>query len=180
MALPKDFLAGIPHLALERYISGENEGEDVLIVNLAGILVQCGYGAWDNTVIVELLKRAEDNDNDSSIREVTQRMEDRCRMLGLRGSDKQESIGNDKSESNVLDVGEAGDEECKGGGRKNSDGMTSAESLESLPSPERCRGLLHQLIKHSTPLGSISSSLPSFPSLPSSLPSLHTSLSSSG
>lgn len=171
MALPKDFLAGIPHLALERNISDENEGEDVLMVNLAGILVQCGYGAWDNTVMVELLKRAEGNDNDGSIREVTQ--------LGLKESDQQELIGNDESDSNVLDVGEAG-EECKGGGRKNSNRMTSAESLESLPSPGRCRGLPYQSVKHSTPLGSISSSLPSFPSLASSLPSLHTSLSSCG
>lgn len=169
MALPKDFLAGIPHLALERNISDENEGEDVLMANLAGILVQCGYGAWDNTVMVELLKRAEGNDNDGSIREVRE-----VTQLGLKESDQQELIGNYESDSNVLDVGEAG------GGRKNSHRMTSAESLESLPSPGRCRGLPYQSVKHSTPLGSISSSLPSFPSLPSSLPSLHTSLSSCG
>lgn len=173
MALPKNFLAGIPHLALHRHISGKNEEEDVQIVNLAGILIQCGYGAWDNTVMVEFLKIAEDSDNEGGIREVTQIMEERCRMLGLN---KQESIGNDESESNVLDVGELSDEEC----RKNSGGITSGESLESLSSPGRSRRLPHQSVKHSTPLGSIASSLPSFPSLSSLLPSLHTSLSSSG
>ncbi|KAK4305085.1 hypothetical protein Pmani_023004 [Petrolisthes manimaculis] len=180
VALPEHFLANTPHLGLERHLKGEHEDENVLKLDLSGILVLSGYGAWDNTVMVELLKRAEDDGSDGSIREVMQRMEGRCGGIGLNGSDQQELMDRYNRESTV-NVGKAGvgDGECNDEDGNNSDGLTSTESLESLPSPARCRMLLRLPIKHSTPLGSVTSSLPSFSSLPSSSTSSSGSANSS-